>query len=78
MLFDCIRRILAERSRRRRVKRLHRQQGFVIYCKCGEILNEHPAEQSPSHGLYIYQCRSCGRRTAFDVTTPVPLKVSMS
>lgn len=75
-VFLWILRWSTSRTLKLRAKRLLRRQGFIVYCQCGSILNEHPATDSPEDGLYTYECHLCGAASTFDfITYPVPVKV---
>lgn len=60
-----------------RAKRLLRSQGFIVYCECGRILNEHAPVTPLENGWEVFLCWHCGKRTTFDFDScPVPVKVN--
>jgi hypothetical protein len=80
-MFDWLRRLLFGT----REQRLLREQGFLVFCHgCHTLLNDGAAPEAPRgqdylgrsvDGTYRYTCPKCGKRTVFDLTAPVPLKV---
>lgn len=75
-MIEWLRRWFQERAKRRRALSILNTYGCVLYCTCGEILNEYPAETAPAEGRYTYLCRSCGALSTFDFDlAPVPIKV---
>ena len=62
-----------------RAKRLLRSQGFLVYCECGRILNEHAPVTLTEGGLEVFLCWHCGKKTTFDFDSyPVPVKVEVA
>jgi hypothetical protein len=62
-------------NRKRARDKLLREQGFIVWCKCGEILNNNAPTVSPDECIYTWECRTCGALSSFDMDAPVPLKV---
>lgn len=62
--------------KKRLAHRLLDKQGFVVYCQCGSILNEHPATDAPTEHQCTYECHLCGAHSTFEFGLyPVPVKV---
>lgn len=72
--FERLRKWIAERKVRQQREELLRRQGFLVYCECKAVLNEHPAV-GDEEGLCTWFCEPCSKMSTFDLRHPVPLFV---
>lgn len=69
--------LIADWVKQYRERQLLKKQGFIVYCRCGLVLNDKVAAVPvDDKGIYSWTCPTCKAVSQFDLDAPVPLLVS--